>query len=567
MDQSLRRVGDASHVEVGASVSGVGSEALPKMQVGPLVPQSVGDVSRLEVGTSGAGPGAIPKTRVDSLVPSIEPGLGSVVPVLSDGGAGSSQASDEQGAIIHEMCRHVEHVIAALSSQDSSSFPPDISRAVDTLKSKMVVFAGESNTPKLPSEECSAESADESSLSDSSEESAAADLASSEPCPRSSVGALVCRSGLASGRLESLKLANASWEERLIVALEKLDMRTVPAPEPYDRMSGQSLAEFLKLFEDYCHHSFRGSDTLWVAELGRFLVGEMHQAFVAHRSPGDSYYVVKKRLLKWYDESKSRREAGSRNAFSRATIGADESVRLYAARLENLFRHAFPKGKVETSRTLLDKFLKSIPRKCRRQVKGAVGLKEVDGKSLSWSQIIKLVGSIEETFATDVSSDEEASSWTVMPAEVRPVSALKRQSVTQHSQGGNEVGTLSRYGFGEQYPVPRTDGAGLQPSFFSEQQRSLALVCHFCGKLGHIQKDCRRRLGLCLVCGAPDHQVSSCPTRQAERDGGRFGASSAAGSRGPDTRRARFEDSQGHAGNEGASLNSRAPVWRESRRN
>ncbi|XP_020243711.1 uncharacterized protein LOC109821969 [Asparagus officinalis] len=39
------------------------------------------------------------------------------------------------------------------------------------------------------------------------------------------------------------------------------------------------------------------------------------------------------------------------------------------------------------------------------------------------------------------------------------------------------------------------------------------MICHFCSKPGHLMKDCRRANGLCLACGAVDHQLSTCPSK------------------------------------------------------
>ena len=36
------------------------------------------------------------------------------------------------------------------------------------------------------------------------------------------------------------------------------------------------------------------------------------------------------------------------------------------------------------------------------------------------------------------------------------------------------------------------------------------MTCHFCGRFGHMEKDCRRKLGTCLRCGKAGHQARDC---------------------------------------------------------
>ncbi|KAJ6850564.1 uncharacterized protein M6B38_263495 [Iris pallida] len=44
-------------------------------------------------------------------------------------------------------------------------------------------------------------------------------------------------------------------------------------------------------------------------------------------------------------------------------------------------------------------------------------------------------------------------------------------------------------------------------------------ICQFCKRRGHIPEDCRRRLGLCLVCGSNQHHAKGCSkaTKMIER--------------------------------------------------
>ena len=128
-----------------------------------------------------------------------------------------------------------------------------------------------------------------------------------------------------------LRRANLLMDYRLVLALEHLDNHVSPKPEPYDRSTGLILSSFLAIFEEYCQHSFRGCDSLWVGELGQFLTGEARHALYAQHGPSDSYIVIKTKLLMWYEGSKQRHEAGSKAMFTKAVRAPDESVRLFGS--------------------------------------------------------------------------------------------------------------------------------------------------------------------------------------------------------------------------------------------
>ena len=538
-----------------------GSVGLVPRNPGPLsgaIPKNAKSVSGAGCGQEDPGPSLAPDNPVTR----------EEQPVAVDGVALSSQAAEDQVAIINEMCKHVENVMRAFDSQDVQQLPSEASKALSQLKGKMVLFAG--RTPLLGVKDSTrhGHSSEGSGLSGSGSdgESSVCSQPPAKVVPKIENGVSSFANG--SGQLVSLKNLNLTLEERLIGALERLDLRRVPAPEPYDRSSGQSFSAFLVLFEDYCRHSFKGSESLWVAELGRFLTGDMYRAFNAHKSPDDSYLVVKTKLLKWYSESKSRREAGSKAMFTRASMRVDESVRLYAARLENLFRSAFPGGKVESSKTLLEKFLKSIPRKYRKQIKSALSWGEAfSGKSLGWSQVVKLVGGLEEALASDKSSDDEESAFEVMRSVARPISVNKREASTQCNSAG-EVLMPQTHSEQQQVLSREQSGSRFQPVGFGERERQLTAVCHFCGKLGHMQRDCRRKHGLCLVCGSRDHQVAECPRRFSERQGNYSSPERSRQGDGSRTGEARRRVSFGEVqtGDESDSLNWSRPAWRGSLR-
>ena len=47
------------------------------------------------------------------------------------------------------------------------------------------------------------------------------------------------------------------------------------------------------------------------------------------------------------------------------------------------------------------------------------------------------------------------------------------------------------------------------------KQTATGILCGFCGKGNHSEKDCWRKAGKCLWCGSTEHQIRECPMKQS----------------------------------------------------
>lgn len=461
----------------------------------------------------------------------------SMAPVESN----NSQDVDEQVKIVAEMCKYVDRIVATVGPAEIDVLPPEAKTMIKSMKSKMILFA--SSTGQRPKSQgntqvrVESETPSETSHGESQSDDGTGESDSSIRKPRVSPTTVHSSSGKNQPQkaevVERIRVVNGSIDERLLRALEMLDNRTLPQPEVFDPASGRSLAQFFATFEQYCTHAYRGGDAGWVGELGRFLTGDVHQAFLAHRSTRDSYEDIKRKLLKWYSDSKERRQYGSKALFSKAQLRSGESIRLYAPRLENLYRQAYPRKCVDASSTLREKFMSTIPRRFRRQLKNSMSLtKTMGGVKMTWAQIVTLAGGYEEALTTDDSADEAlGSTWNVSCTPRRPHSSVVTDAFTQSM----EPESRNFVGYDEYFP--RQQALERDPhtyedlpfrreassAVFMEDLRpsstaQAALVkCHHCNRLGHMRSECRRLLGLCLVCGSDRHRVASCPNRRSSR--------------------------------------------------
>jgi hypothetical protein len=148
--------------------------------------------------------------------------------------------------------------------------------------------------------------------------------------------------------------------------LEKIDNRKVPVLEKYDENSGQCLHDYCKKFEKYCGGNFKGGKDAWTGELERHLEGKTLQAFSSLKHEGNSYDVVKRKLLQWYNDMKETRKKRNKLSFTNAQYDSSESMFIFSNRLEKLFKLAYPFRRVEDSRTLRERYVAAVPKPFRR---------------------------------------------------------------------------------------------------------------------------------------------------------------------------------------------------------
>lgn len=322
--------------------------------------------------------------------------------------------------------------------------------------------------------------------------------------------------------------------------LTRLDNRMTPRPVKFDGHSGQSLREYLEMFEDYCSQAFKGSSTFWVGELGRYLSGEMYQAYNTLKSVGDDYATIKKKLLKWRKDSKEAIENKTRNRFHRASMKRSEGLRMYAARLEQAFKLAYPGKPVNTSNTLRRKYFETVPDNVRTQLiaSRSMGM-AMNKKDMTWSTVRTVVSSLEAdteiTSNSDSDSDKVSAMWSQKPSRKseqrgrktdKPFNGKTRTWHRSNKPNENRSHTRPSNQRAIEYPSQRpkskqrtsTENKSQSKRNSSDSDSSVETrTCRFCRKKGHIKVNCWRYRGFCLVCGSAEHRIADCPHKRELR--------------------------------------------------
>ena len=266
--------------------------------------------------------------------------------------------------------------------------------------------------------------------------------------------------------------------------LNRLDRRTIPAPQVFDLSSGQSLDRFFERFEEYCTNSYVGGPEKWGPELERFLTGEIlayYKTVMANSDP--EYGLLRAKLTDWAASRHRLLKKEAKNRYTGARINPGESLSLYAARLENLYLAAHPhKTDVTNSVSLKNKFTDSVSSAIREKLQGAQHLaSSVIQTEMTWQQLVVYATELELANKNMV-RDDTSDIWLSQTATTEPDNSLNPTQQQQsplparHIRWSPQLQSSSCSNTVDD----RANSASQQP------------ICEFCGRANHLWEDCWR---------------------------------------------------------------------------
>ena len=93
---------------------------------------------------------------------------------------------------------------------------------------------------------------------------------------------------------------------------------------------------------------------------------EHYRLFKVVKGVGDSYDIVKEKLLDWYNDNEENRKLKNFKLFEEMSYSSGQELYLYSCELENAFTLAYPKYDAINSSILQRKFMATIPKSAKK---------------------------------------------------------------------------------------------------------------------------------------------------------------------------------------------------------
>lgn len=285
------------------------------------------------------------------------------------------------------------------------------------------------------------------------------------------------------------------------------------APRIFDGKDGYSLKDFLLDYESFFDRKYAGSERQKSQLLGQYLGGSALRAYNAMDGSRLLYAVLKPELLDWYKGEKSSLRIRSESEFRKARMSSDDTLKIYALKLERLASQAFSDSVADCERQLCRKFRKTVPDRFKQALSdGERSLALHDGRSkLGWAEMMRLAQAEDrhhrdrrDERSSESDPEPDCSVWYSRPKPSfdfqthKP--SLHRERKNVKVSFGRTFQNSSRYS-----PPPKKEFNKNNPPTVDIPQ------CNWCGKRGHLEASCWAKTGACNICGSTNHDRNGCP--------------------------------------------------------
>ena len=229
-------------------------------------------------------------------------------------------------------------------------------------------------------------------------------------------------------------------DSMLKMLVKNIDNRRSPELKKFDEKSGECLKTYIKKFEKYCNDNIKGNQDVWIDEMANKLQGNALEYFESLRGVQEDYSEIKNRMLKWYEEVKEHREEEAKMELRRTKCKRNESLLIYSNRLEKIFRKAYPKVSVQTSKSLIDKFRSSIPEKSSKHLTELMFFNSLTVQAYTWEDVQKFARKRDLWYQTRMEEDSETEDENEITVNMNKVKGQKKMAQAQ----GNKYETRRR---------------------------------------------------------------------------------------------------------------------------
>lgn len=318
-----------------------------------------------------------------------------------------------------------------------------------------------------------------------------------------------------------------SRKNKLYSVLKRINShKDVVLPGKYGGKESGSLKYFMKEYEKYFSAKYDGSERQQSQQLEQFLEGPIRRAYDAMEGSKLKYRLLKEKLLDWYRGEKTNVRHRSESDFRKARMMSDDSLRIYALRLECIAGKAFPESKKERQRQLRRKFWKTAPQSFSRAMADSERNLSLLGhqQKLSWKDMLKLAEAEDrhqKKCRSEYSGDSEevvneASVWFSRPGSKEDTSNVSRvPPINSATVSHSDRAQLKQVRFTES----NKGGNSNNPSWEKNSQSRTwsTLICNWCGRRGHVENSCWAKAGSCRICGSTSHSKDNCPAYDPTR--------------------------------------------------